>query len=67
MLGRKGKHEELQVACRNITSTCAHLAALSKTKGGTGGADEGAQQQVRIQMIVSHYAPGMFERDRRCC
>eukprot|EP00037_Helgoeca_nana_P015336 m.143255 g.143255 ORF g.143255 m.143255 type:complete len:885 (+) comp22972_c0_seq2:2341-4995(+) len=46
VLGRKGKHEELQVACRNITSTCAHLAALSKTKGGTGGADEGAQQQV---------------------
>lgn len=46
VLGRKGKHEELQVACRNITSTCAHLAALSKTKGGAGGADDGAQQQV---------------------
>mmetsp|Transcript_36963 Transcript_36963/g.96834 ORF Transcript_36963/g.96834 Transcript_36963/m.96834 type:complete len:863 (+) Transcript_36963:109-2697(+) len=46
VLGRKGKHEELQVACRNITSTCAHLAALSKTKKGSGGGGDAAQHQV---------------------
>lgn len=51
VLGRKGKHEELQVACRNITATCAHLAAMSKAKGGMGDA-ETAQQQVKKHSIL---------------
>jgi len=32
VLGRKGKHEELQVASRTITAAVAQLAALSRTK-----------------------------------
>jgi len=49
VLGRKGKHEELQVACRNVTATCAQLAALSKTKKSDN--DGGAQAA-----LVTHCA-----------
>lgn len=32
VVGRKGRHEELQVACRNIAASVAQLAALSRTR-----------------------------------
>lgn len=34
VLGRKGRHEELQVAARNIAASVAQLTALSRTKTG---------------------------------
>lgn len=53
VLGRKGKHEELQVATRNITAAVAQLSSLSKTKSMAENSADGESAQ---QLVVSRCA-----------
>jgi len=52
VLAGKGKHEELQVASRNITASVAQLSSLSRTKSMADTKDQGSQNNVSKNCAV---------------